>query len=224
MDLVNILIELLRKHSNAENKSPMEAYMKHKFKFLGIKSPERKMLLKQFVTENKHKISSQCRDLIKDLYELPEREFHYCAMEISDKFLKNKYKINDIDLIKRLISNYSHWDSVDFIAKHILGNYLMCYPNKTKKIISEFSSSKNIWLNRSAILFQLGYKERTNSDLLFNLCRTHANSKEFFIKKAIGWALREYGKVNPQSVIKFIKANQLSALSQKEALRNITLV
>ncbi len=222
MDLVNKLIVILREHANLENKAPMEAYMKHKFKFLGIKSPERKILLKQFITDNLPELSLKFRDLIKKLFGLPEREFHYCAMEIMDKFLKNKYDIKDFDLIKRLICNNSHWDSVDFIAKHILGNYLICYPDKTNEIIPEFSSSYNIWLNRSAILFQLGYKEKTDSDLLFKLCRTHANSEEFFIKKAIGWSLREYAKVDPGSVIKFVKSTELSSLSQKEALRNIT--
>ncbi|MDX1701184.1 MAG: DNA alkylation repair protein [Melioribacteraceae bacterium] len=222
MDLVNKLKVILEEHSNLENKAPMETYMKNKFKFLGIKSPERKNLLRQFISENKGEICYECIDFVQKLYDFPEREFHYCAMEITDKFLRNKYEIKDIDLIKRMICDHSHWDSVDFIAKHILGNYLLCYPDKTKEIISEFSSSNNIWLNRSAILFQLGYKDKTNCNLLFSLCQTHANSKEFFIKKAIGWSLREYAKVNPQSVSKFVKSNKLSTLSQKEALRNIT--
>jgi 3-methyladenine DNA glycosylase AlkD len=221
MDLVNKLISLLKEHSDANNKSPMEAYMKHKFEFLGIKSSERKIVLKQFINENKSEINSDCRGVVKKLYDLPEREIHYCAMEIMDKFLKNNYKIDDIDLIQDLICTYSHWDSVDFIAKHILGNYLICYPDKTKEIISEYSSSKNMWLNRSAILFQLGYKEKTNSDLLFSLCEAHAPSNEFFIRKAIGWSLREYAKVNPISVKEFVNSHQLSSLSQKEALKHI---
>jgi len=196
--------------------------MKHKFKFLGIKSPERKMLLKRFVKENKPEINSECRILVKKLYELQEREFHYCAMEIMDKFLKNKYKTNDIGLMEYMICTNSHWDTVDFIAKHILGNYLICFPDKTEEIVLDFSSSKNMWLNRSAILFQLGYKEKTDKKLLFSLCRTHAGSKEFFIKKAIGWSLREYAKVNPRSVINFVESNQLSTLSRKEAIRNLS--
>ena len=125
MDLVNKLNVILKEHSNLENKGPMESYMKHKFKFLGIKSPERKKLLRQFIADNKAGISYECRDLVQKLYELPEREFHYCAMEITDKFLRNEYEIKDIDLIKRIICDHSHWDSVDFIAKHILGNYLI---------------------------------------------------------------------------------------------------
>jgi len=221
MELVNKLLILLKEHANAQNKPPMEAYMKHKFEFLGIKSPERKTLLKQFINENKSNINSECRVIVKKLYELPEREFHYCAMEIMDKFLRNKYSTEDIDLIENMICKHSHWDSVDFIAKHILGNYLICYQDKTKEIISKYSSSKSMWLNRSAILFQLGYKEKTNSEMLFSLCRTHANSKKFFIKKAIGWSLREYAKVNPQSVIRFVESNQLSPLSRKEALKHL---
>ena len=117
MELVNKLKVILEEHSNLENKAPMETYMKHKFKFLGIKSPERKKLLRQFITDNKPEISYECRDLVQELYKLPQREFHYCAMEITDKFLRDKYEIKDIDLIKRMICDHSHWDSVDFIEQ-----------------------------------------------------------------------------------------------------------
>lgn len=78
-----------------------------------------------------------------------------------------------------------------------------------------------MWLNRSAILFQLGYKEQTNEVLFYNLCLQHRNSNEFFIQKAIGWALREYGKTNPESVLRFVQSNTLKPLSEREAIRNL---
>lgn len=221
MDFLSNLIEVFREHTNVQNKFPMQAYMKHKFEFLGIKSPDRKSLLKEIVILHKEEVIGNCRSIAMDLYELPQREFHYCAMEMIDKFLKKQYLIGDIELIEKLICTHSHWDTVDFIAKHILGNYLQMYPTQIEDKINTFSLSDNMWLNRSAILFQLGYKAKTNSKILYDLCLKHSKSKEFFTQKAIGWSLREYAKVDPKSVLNFINSHQLSNLSQKEALKHL---
>jgi 3-methyladenine DNA glycosylase AlkD len=119
-----------------------------------------------------------------------------------------------------LITN-SWWDSVDTISKYLLGQYLIEFPNETEKAIERFSNSENKWLNRSAILFQLGYKKNTNYELLFSECVKHSQSKEFFIQKAIGWALREYGSVNPGLVLNFVNNTDLKPLSRKEAIRKL---
>ncbi len=198
----------------------MEAYMKHKFEFYGIKSPDRKGLLKDILNQNKDEVANNCRDIVIKLYKLPQREFHYSAMELMDKFLKKKYLSEDIKLIEHLIITYSHWDSVDFIAKHILGNYLLIHQDKTEDVISNFSNSDDMWLNRSAILFQLGRKDTTNQYTLFRACKKHTKSKEFFIQKAIGWALREYAKTNPHAVKQFVTTNKLAPLSTREALKH----
>ena len=137
------------------------------------------------------------------------------------KQLKRNYKKEDIQLIEKLIITNSWWDSVDTIAKNILGEYLLEYPLETKKVIERFSNSENMWLKRSAILFQLGYKQKTNFDMLKSECEKHKNSNEFFIQKAIGWALREYGKTNPEAVRNFVASTNLKPLSKKEALKNI---
>ncbi len=215
-DLESAFIEL----ADDANRVPMEYYMKNKFQFFGIKSVKRKQLLKEVINFNKTEVTENIRDIVLELYKLPQREFHYCGMELIARFLKNKYQIKDIELIENLLITHSHWDSVDFIAKHVLGNYLLQYPEQTKKTISHFSSSTNMWLNRSAILFQLGYKGKTNANILFRECKKHSKSKEFFIQKAIGWALREYAKTNPDAVKKFVESIQLAPLSRKEALKH----
>jgi 3-methyladenine DNA glycosylase AlkD len=91
------------------------------------------------------------------------------------KNLKNNYIKVDIILIEKLIITNSWWDSVDVTAKFILGDYLLEFPSETGAVISRFSNSKNMWLNRSVILFQLGYKEKTNFDLLKSICEKHKN-------------------------------------------------
>ena len=107
------------------------------------------------------------------------------------------------------------------IAKHHLGSYLKLYPTETQKVIKHFSNADHLWLNRSAILFQLDYKQETDTTLLFELCLKHKDTGEFFINKAIGWALREYGKTNPEAVIEFVSANCLAPLSEQEAIRKL---
>lgn len=221
MEFVTHIQQQLRQQANASYKEQMEAYMKQKFTFFGVKAPIRKQILKESINLYKTEATDNCRTITLQLFNLPERELHYCAMELLARFLKNKYDPEDIQLIQKLITTHSWWDTVDFIAKHILGNYLLKYPTQTQRIISNFSNHKNMWLNRSAILFQLGYKNKTDANLLFSLCNNHAASKEFFIQKAIGWSLREYAKTNPQAVKDFVKNTTLAPLSKREALKNL---
>lgn len=220
MGIISELEEVFIENANEANRVPMEAYMKHKFEFFGIKSVQRKQLLKEVVNKYKTELEKNSRSIVKKLYEFPQRELHYCSMELMAKFVKNKYKPDDKQIIKNLITNHSHWDTVDFIAKHILGIYLLQYPEHMENILNEFSNSSNMWLNRSVILHQLGYKEKTNSEVLFKECKKHSKSNEFFIQKAIGWALREYAKTNPLSVKQFVDSTKLASLSKKEALKH----
>ena len=120
-----------------------------------------------------------------------------------------------------MIINKSWWDTIDFLSPKILGKYFKLYPDEIEKNTQKWILSNNIWLKRSAILFQLKYKETLNIDLLNRIIIPLSNSKEFFINKAIGWILREYGKTNKEWVINFVKKNKLSNLSNREALKHI---
>jgi 3-methyladenine DNA glycosylase AlkD len=208
-------------NQNSENAFAMAKYMRNNFSFFGIKTENRRRIFKEIWKQNKKEVTENTREIALELYSKPQREFHYCAIEILIKELKGNYKKDDIQLIEKLIVTNTWWDSVDTIAKYILGEYLLEFPLETKNIIALFSKSENIWLNRSAILFQLNYKQKTNFDLLKTECNKHKMSKEFFIQKAIGWALREYAKINPEAVKIFVANNNLMPLSTKEALKNI---
>ena len=220
MNFILALENAFKQNENPENAFAMAKYMKNNFPFFGIKTEERRRVFKEIWLENKQEVAANARRITLDLFLKQEREFHYCAIEILIKELKGNYKKEDIQLIEKLILNNSWWDSVDTIAKYILGEYLLEFPLETKKVIERFSKSDNIWLNRSAILFQLGYKQKTNPDFLFSECLKHSHSNEFFIQKAIGWALREYAKSNPEAVVEFVKTSNLKKLSAKEALKN----
>jgi len=222
MGFIENLEKAFAENSNSENATAMAKYMQNYFSFFGIKTDERRQIFAAIWKENKQEVAENPREIALKLYSKPQRELQYCAIEILIKQLKGNYKKEDIQLIEKLIITNSWWDSVDTIAKNILGQYLLEYPLETENVIERFSNSKNMWLNRSAILFQLGYKGKTNFDLLKSECEKHKNSNEFFIQKAIGWALREYGKTNPEAVRNFVANTNLKPLSTKEALKNIS--
>lgn len=221
MNFIDELETVFHKNASAELAAPMEAYMKNNFSFLGIKTTPRRALFKEIWNRHKDEVRQNAREIALELYRKKEREFHYCAIEILMKELKKKNQKEDIQLIEELIVTHSWWDSVDTIAKYLLGNYLAQFPEEIPSVASCFSDSRNMWLNRSVILFQLDYKAQTNAELLFALCEKHADSKEFFIQKAIGWTLRDYSRFNPKAVTEFVNKTDLKPLSKREALRNL---
>ncbi len=222
MNFVSDLISKLKAVANTENAASMTEYMRDRYIYFGVKAPERKAILKTIIDQYKSQLDRPVViQIVRELYNHPERELHYCAVELITRFLKKKFLREDISLIQFLITTHSWWDTVDMIAKHHLGGYLRIYPEETSQVITSFSDTNDLWLNRSAILFQLDYKTATDTTLLFSLCLKHKDTGEFFINKAIGWALREYSKTNPEAIITFVSENCLAPLSEQEALRKI---
>lgn len=221
MNFIHQLEKAFKEKNNPENALAMAKYMRNHFSFFGIKTEDRRLIFKTLCKENSKEIAEKPRTIALELYLKTQRELHYCAIEILIKQLKGNYKKEDIQLIEKFIVSNSWWDSVDTIAKYILGEYLLEFPLETENVIERFSNSENMWLNRSAILYQLGYKQKTNFDLLQSECEKHKKSNEFFIQKAIGWALREYAKTNPQAVKNYVANTNLKRLSRKEAQKNI---
>ena len=189
MSFITALEKAFQKNSSRELAIPMENYMKNHFPFYGIKTDKRRLIFKAIWQEHQNEVKQNSREIATQLFAFKEREMHYCGIEILIKNLKKNYQRDDIQLIEKILITNSWWDSVDTISKYILGEYLIEFPNETQKVINRFSDSDNWWLNRAAILFQLGYKQKTNADLLFRECAKHAHSKEFFIQKCrlSGW-------------------------------------
>lgn len=209
-----------RQSANSEYAYQMKKYMRGKFEYLGIKSPLRREISKVFLQkENRPPVSSVINISIK-LWKKPEREFQYFAQELLCKYLK-LVDSTFIDHLEYLLTTKSWWDTVDYIAANLVGSHFQNYPHLINPISKKWCELDNLWLQRTSLLFQLRYKTKTDTDLLFNYIRHHSNSKEFFIRKAIGWALREYSKTDPELVIKFVDSNELSGLSKREALKKI---
>jgi 3-methyladenine DNA glycosylase AlkD len=214
------LTALFEEHRNDDNAGPMRKYMKDHFPFLGIKSPLRKELEKQFFKETGILKEEFNKDFVVGLWEKDEREYQYTAITYTGKFIKKLPK-DAIQFLERLITTKSWWDSVDSIAP-LVGELARKYPELVEETINHWSVDDNYWLRRVAILFQLKYKQQTNEALLYDYMVKNADSKEFFLQKSIGWALREYSKTNPESVKAFIEGNQLAPLSIREGSKYLS--
>jgi 3-methyladenine DNA glycosylase AlkD len=205
----------------AEDAEPMKKYLKDKFEFYGLKSPLRKETQKQFWSKHeKPQDKDSLKTFVKALWEEPYRELHYQALELLERPIK---KADDswIEFIEYLITTNSWWDSVDGIASKIVGTYLKKYPNYNEQYPPIWIESDNMWLRRTAILYQLKYKKETDWQRLQDYILLTAHEQEFFIRKAAGWMLREYSKTNSQAVLDFVAdhEDQLSGLTKREALK-----
>lgn len=212
---IDLLTRLFEANRNEANAGPMEKYMKDHFPFLGIKKPDRSVLEKQFFQETGLLKEPFNQEFIRELWAKDEREYQYTGLVYMEKSLKKLVK-SDLNFMEELIQTKSWWDTVDAIAPKPVGEIVKRFPDVVAETIDCWATHDYLWLRRAALLFQLKYKENTNEELLYQYIRLNADSKEFFIQKAIGWVLREYSKTNPASVKKFIDATKLAPLSVRE--------
>ena len=206
---------------NAKNAKAMKAYMKDRFDYFGVKSTERRLLAKPHIKNAQLLDKGAVKKIASDLYQKPQRELHYVALEICIPYFKKHSNINDIEFFEFLATQNQWWDSIDVIAPKLMANYFLIFPENRDFYIDKWLQSNDKWLIRCALLFQLKYKAKTDLSLLFETILRIPPTKEFFINKAIGWVLRENSRLFPEAVIDFVNDNSatLSNLSKKEALR-----
>ena len=206
------------KHADAGNAVQMKKYMKDRSEFFGIKSPLRRELYREHIRQFGLMPAGQREEIVHWCWETSQREWQYFAMEFLGKEAKKMNK-EIISLYEFMIVTKSWWDSIDYISANLVGPYFQKFPEQIPLITTKWMNSDNMWLQRTCLLFQLKYKLQTDTKLLSSFIRQLASSNEFFIRKAIGWALREYSKTNPDFVIRFVQENNLSGLSEREALK-----
>jgi 3-methyladenine DNA glycosylase AlkD len=209
---------MFKEMANASVAAGQKAYMRNQFEFYGLKTPVRRALQKQLFQKERLPPKDEVAGIVKTLWGHPQRECHYLAQELLKKYLNNLEE-QDIALYEFMITHNSWWDTVDFIAVNLVGRYFRKFPSKRDAHVTKWLASGNIWLQRTALLFQLKYKESLDTTLLSDSIEKLLGSGEFFINKAIGWILREYSKTNAAWVIQFVNSTPLHSLSRKEALR-----
>jgi 3-methyladenine DNA glycosylase AlkD len=214
------LRQLLLEHQNEKDARQMEKYMRDQFTFIGLRAPAMKTLFNYYISEKGLPKREELPEVIKELWVYPERELQMAALSILTRMVKQFTK-EDIDLLEQIIQLKPWWDTIDHIAKHLVGTYFHMYPEMKRPTLEKWLESEHLWLVRSCILFQLGYKEKTDGKLLAEMIERSKHIKDFFIEKAIGWALREYAKTNPVFVKEFVGTNPLPKLSVREAMKHL---
>lgn len=217
--------ELLKKivaHANPERAAQQQAYMKSSMPYWGIPKPVlaelTKPIFKKYAPEN----NEEYRYVVSYLFTTAtHREQWYVAIDYARMFKKYICK-NNIDLYLDLNMKGQWWDIIDTVSDHLIGKALLGQP-ALPSLLQQWIKHENMWIQRTALLAQLKYKEKTDFDLLTDLINQVIDHKDFFIRKAIGWTLREYSKTNPESVKIFIELNRsrLSNLSIKEGSKYI---
>ncbi|MBI2333356.1 MAG: DNA alkylation repair protein [Chloroflexi bacterium] len=219
---VRSLKSLFEQNADPDNAAPMKKYMREQFEYLGIKSPQFKVLQAEFIKQNGLPPIKDLDAIARELWDLPQREFQYLAVSLIGK-MEKQLDEDFITTLEHLITTKSWWDTVDTIAGHTVGVMFKQFPKVKAKYLKKWRKSDNFWLRRTTLLFQLGYKEDTDFDLLCELIEENLGSDEFFINKAIGWSLRQYAWTKPAPVKKFVKATKgLHPLSRREALKNLS--
>ena len=197
-----------------------KAYLLNQFEFYGIKTPLRRKICKDFYKVNPIKDHNELSRLIKECFAEPQRELHYFAIELLGYHHKIWSK-KTIPLIEWMVTHQSWWDSVDSLNSFVISKFFVQFPDEIESTTSKWNQSSNKWLQRMSLLFQLTYKKKTNTTLLAKYIEHCELEEDFFIRKAIGWALRAYAYTDAKWVIQFVKTHpQLSNLSKREALKH----
>ena len=208
----------LKRNSNAIIAAGQKAYMRNQFEFYGITTPLRREIQKQFLAKSYLPPKTDIEEIVKTLWNKPQREFQFIAQELVFKYT-HQFDKYDIALLEFMVTNKSWWDTVDYIAVKLIGAYFTRFPEQLDIYIDKWLASRNIWLQRCCLLYQLKSKDKMDTQRLQYIIQKLLGSKEFFINKAIGWVLREYSKTNPKWVRDFTENNDLANLSRREALR-----
>jgi 3-methyladenine DNA glycosylase AlkD len=194
--------------------------MRNLFQFYGIPSPTRVDITQKALIGFKWESIDDLNRFVELCFRGIEREWQYTAVFVLTKY-KKKWDEKTVELIENCIVQKSWWDTVDLLASQCVGYYFTKYPQQIQTKITTWRHSDNIWLNRTCLIFQLGYKQQTDHKLLASLIQQYAHSNEFFIQKAIGWSLRQLGKHRADIVFDIIDNTELKPLSKREALKHL---
>ncbi|GAB3873725.1 DNA alkylation repair protein [Dactylosporangium cerinum] len=202
---------VFREHAAPGQAAAMRAYMRDQFEFLGLPSPLRRRLAKPFL-DPEHPLQAALA-----CWAMPEREFQYFACDLLARHARTLTP-DDLPVLKTLITTKPWWDTVDALAANVVGPVV----RNDQTPMDAWVEDDDLWVVRTAILHQLRYKAATDAGRLFAYTSHHRHHQDFFIRKGIGWALREYAKTDPDAVRRFVADHpDLSGLSKREALKNI---
>jgi len=215
---VSELERYINQFADPEAAKPMKAYMRNQFEYLGVSLWQVRKKAEEFYRLKGVPALDDLDEVVHELWNIPYREFKYIAIDMLVRF-SNDLPGDFIVNLENLITDQSWWDTVDSLAGEVVGAFFLRHPELRDKTLKRWRSSSDLWLRRTCLVFQLKYKNATDFELMKGIILENLGTKEFFINKAIGWALRQYSRVDPVGVKEFVNQTSLSNLSRKEALR-----
>lgn len=223
------LIRALKKSLGAAAdpvKAPaMQAYMKSSMRYLGVQAPQLRQAVRAVFAAHPLGSFEEWTDAVMELWRNARyREERYAAIELAGYTRYRPFRCLDaLPMYEEMITSGAWWDFVDAIATRQLGELLRKHPIEMSAILRQWAVCDHMWKRRSAILAQLNFKSDTDLKLLYDCIRPSLGASEFFLRKGIGWALRQYARTDPHEVIRFVSRNhaRLSPLSKREALKHV---
>ncbi|HKX74539.1 MAG TPA: DNA alkylation repair protein [Acidimicrobiia bacterium] len=221
-DLVSWAEGALQMVADPAKAVPMAAYMKTTMAFYGVPSPLRLPIARELKQRFPASDPKSYRRNVLELWQLPHREEKYLALDYAGSFPR-LITFEQVDLYRQLVVEGAWWDLVDPVASHLVGRVVRDDRAKMRPLLHTWIDHEDLWLRRTALLCQLGHKGETDQAMLFDFCLRRGHEREFFIRKAIGWALREYARVEPEAVREFLRQqrDRLSPLSVREAAKHL---
>jgi len=211
----------LRAEADPERAAPMRAYQRNRFAFLGVSSKPRRAVQRAVLGSRRPPSDDDLAALARGCWDFEEREFQYAGTDWFGRFAPRGGP-GLLDVARELITERSWWDTVDALASHAVGGLVAAHP-RLVATMDRWILDDDLWVRRTALLHQLRYGERTDADRLFAYCERCRGERDFFIRKAIGWALRTYARTDPDAVRAFVAAqgDELSPLSRREASKHL---
>lgn len=223
--LVRAMRSALAAAADPERAPGMQAYMKSAMPYRGISAPDMRAIAKRVIADHPLTSCDEWRAAVLELWRGARfREERYASIELLAHRRHKDCRTPDVlPVYEEMITTGAWWDYVDEISHHV-GNLLRAHPEQMKPVMRAWSTDKDLWKRRVSIICQISFKKDTDLDLLYSNIEPNLAERNFFIRKAIGWALRAYAWTDPGEVSRYVAANEarLSGLSRREALKNVS--
>ncbi|GAA5054407.1 3-methyladenine DNA glycosylase AlkD [Thermocatellispora tengchongensis] len=215
--------DALKAAAEPDKAEAMRAYMKSDLPFLGVQATPRRAALKRVFAEHRIATAPEWRRTVLSIWREAEyREERYAAIELSGfRYYKSWQTLYTLPMYEEMIVSGAWWDYVDELAIHRIGHLLLTFPDTMRPLMLEWSRDADLWKRRTSILCQNKFRDRTDLGLLYACIENSLSDTDFFARKAIGWALREYAKVDPREVVRYVEHHGIAGLSRREALKNV---
>jgi 3-methyladenine DNA glycosylase AlkD len=223
--LVRTIRRVLAEAADPVKAPHMQAYMKSAMPYRGVSAPTLKRLCRAAFAAQPLNSAVEWQSVVLELWrDAAFREERYAAVMLTQaRAYRGFQTFSSVPMLEEMIVTGAWWDVVDTLAANNLGDITRAEPRRMKPLMRRWARDENMWKRRSAILCQLTFKRETDLELLYDCIEPNLSHQDFFIRKAIGWALRQYAWTNPKEVKRYVKANRdrLSPLSAREALKNV---